>query len=49
MVARADLVLFVNKKIPFVNPTGEPSTAFPIGSTLVAIGDGPLRIKIKKT
>ena len=39
LVARADLVLFVNKKIPFVNPTGEPSTAFPIGSTLVAIGD----------
>jgi hypothetical protein len=39
LVACADLVLCVNRKIPFVHPTGESNTAFPIGSTLVAMGD----------
>jgi hypothetical protein len=39
LVARADLILCVNKKIPFATPAGEQRTAFPIGSTLVAIGE----------
>jgi hypothetical protein len=34
LVARADLILCVNKKIPFATPAGEQSSAFPIGSTL---------------
>ena len=43
LVARADLILCVNKKIPFATPAGEQSTPFPIGSTLVAIGDDGVR------
>jgi hypothetical protein len=39
LVALADLILCVNKKIPFVTHAGEQRTAFPIGSTLVAIGE----------
>jgi len=34
----ADLILCVNKKIPFVTPTGKTKGAHAIGSTLVAIG-----------
>jgi hypothetical protein len=43
LVRYADLILFVNRKIPFVNANGESSTAFPIGSTLVAYGDEAVR------
>jgi hypothetical protein len=39
LVADADLILCVNKKIPFVSYVGEQRAAFPIGSTLVAIGE----------
>jgi hypothetical protein len=39
LVAHADLILCVNKKIPFVTYVGEQRSAFPIGSTLVAIGE----------
>jgi hypothetical protein len=39
LVALADLILCVNKKIPFVTHAGEQRTAFPIGRTLVAIGE----------
>jgi hypothetical protein len=39
LVAHADLVLCVNRKIPFTSSTGEQYSAFPIGSTLVAIGE----------
>jgi hypothetical protein len=39
LVAEADLILCVNKKIPFVACVGEQRSAFPIGSTLVAIGE----------
>jgi DNA N-6-adenine-methyltransferase Dam len=43
LVGRADLILCVAKKIPFSTPAGEQSTAFPIGSTLVAIGEKAVR------
>jgi len=43
LVARADLILCVNKKIPFATAAGEQGTAFPIGSTLVAIGEQGVR------
>jgi DNA N-6-adenine-methyltransferase (Dam) len=39
LVSRADMILCVNRKIPFTDATGEQTSAFPIGSTLVAIGD----------
>src|SRR5271156_3355684 len=39
LVARADLILCVNRKIPFVNSAGEQTSAFPIGSALVEMGD----------
>jgi hypothetical protein len=39
LVGRADLILCLNKKIPFMSSTGEQNSAFPIGSTLVAIGE----------
>jgi hypothetical protein len=39
LVAHSDLVLCVNRKIPFTSSTGEQYSAFPIGSTLVAIGE----------
>jgi hypothetical protein len=39
LVVRGDLILCVNKKIPFATHAGEQRTAFPIGSTLVAIGE----------
>jgi hypothetical protein len=38
LAARADLILCLNKKIPFINPAGERTAAFPIGSHLIAIG-----------
>jgi hypothetical protein len=37
--ASADLVLCVNKKIPFLPATGKRTGAHPIGSNLVAIGE----------
>jgi hypothetical protein len=43
LVARADLILCVNKKIPFATLAGEQGTAFPIGSTLIAIGEQGVR------
>jgi hypothetical protein len=43
LVARADLVLCVNKKIPFATLAGEQNTPFPIGSTFVAIGEQGVR------
>jgi hypothetical protein len=39
LAARADSVLFLNKKIAFVPATGEKAGASAIGSTLVAMGD----------
>jgi hypothetical protein len=39
LVARADLIMCLNRKIRFVSSTGEQTSAFPIGSTLVAIGE----------
>jgi hypothetical protein len=39
LAAHADLILFLSKKIPFVNSTGAKSGACAIGSTLVAMGD----------
>ena len=39
LVAHSDLVLCVNRKIPFTSSAGEQYSAFPIGSTLVAIGE----------
>jgi hypothetical protein len=38
LVDQADLILCVNRKIPFI-VSGGSTSAFPIGSTLVAIGD----------
>jgi hypothetical protein len=42
LVGQADLILCVNKKIPFANLAGRIG-AFPIGSTLVAMGDEAVR------
>ena len=39
LVGHADLILFLNKKIPFLHSEGMQAGAFPIGSTLVAIGE----------
>lgn len=38
LAAHADLILFLNKKIPVVNAGGEQAGACAIGSTLVALG-----------
>jgi hypothetical protein len=38
LVERADMILFMSRKIAFINAAGETTGAFPIGSTLVAIG-----------
>jgi hypothetical protein len=43
LAANADLILFLKRKIPFFNETGEQTGAFPIGSTLVAIGQQGVR------
>lgn len=43
LVARADLILCLNRKIAFATPSGERGTAFPIGSTLVAFGERGVR------
>jgi hypothetical protein len=43
LVSRADMILCVNSKIPFANSAGEQTGTFPIGSTLVAIGDRGVR------
>lgn len=37
--ARADLILSLNKKIPFIRPGVEKPRAFPIGHHLIAIGE----------
>jgi hypothetical protein len=39
LVSQANMILCVNSKIPFANSAGEQTSAFPIGSTLVAIGE----------
>jgi hypothetical protein len=43
LVSRADMILCVKSKIPFSNAAGERTSAFPIGSTLVAIGDNAVK------
>jgi hypothetical protein len=43
LAANADLILFVKRKIPFFNESSKQSGAFPIGSTLVAIGEQGVR------
>ena len=39
LAAHADLILFLNKKIPFISSDGEQTRAFAIGNTLVGIGE----------
>jgi hypothetical protein len=39
LASHADLILFMNQKIPFVRPNMEAFGCFPIGHILVAIGD----------
>ena len=43
LVAEADLILCLNRKIAFASPSGERTTAFPIGSILVAFGERGIR------
>jgi hypothetical protein len=47
LVSRADMVLCVNRKIPFANAAGEQTSAFPIGSTLVAMGEKGVQALIR--
>jgi hypothetical protein len=39
LAAQTDLIVFLNKKIAFVNPTGEDTGPCAIGSILVAMGE----------
>jgi hypothetical protein len=43
LAERADMLLFVEKRIAFVSPTRERVFQFPIGSCLVAMGDKGVR------
>jgi hypothetical protein len=39
LVARADMVMFLNRRLPFWNALGEMTATFPVGSSLIGIGE----------
>jgi DNA N-6-adenine-methyltransferase Dam len=39
LASHADMILVLNKKIPFINRAGEQTSAFPIGTHLIGIGE----------
>jgi hypothetical protein len=39
LASHADMILVLNKKIPFINGIGEQASSFPIGTHLIGIGD----------
>lgn len=43
LAANADMILFVNRKIKFLTPEGEPDHAFPRGTAFVAMGEECVR------
>jgi hypothetical protein len=43
LAANAEMILFVNRKIKFLTPDGEPGHAFPRGTAFVAMGEECVR------